>query len=157
MLALAAAVAAAGCGGGGGGKRLTKSEFIAKADGICAEANKNVPKPPSDLANVDPTAATTTDEQLKKFGDYIDDVVKHLRSELDDLRGIKPPADLQDKYDSGLATLDESLNEISEAADAARDGDREKLKSKLDESDKHSNEANKLAKELGLTVCGSSS
>jgi hypothetical protein len=156
MLALAAAVAAAGCGGGGGGKRLTKSEFIAKTDGICTEANKTVPKPPTDLANVDPTAATTTDEQLKKFGDYIDEVVKHFRSELDDLRNVKPPTDLQDKWDSALAGLEESLNEVSEAADAARAGDRTKMKSKLDESDKHSNESNKLAKELGLTVCGSS-
>ena len=154
ILALGLSFAAAGCGGGGGGKRLTKSEFIVKADGICGAADKSAPKPPSDIARVDPTSATVTDEQLNKFGDFLDDIVKHFRGELGDLRKIKPPADLQDKWDSALATLDEALNELSDAADAGHNADRQKFKDKVAESDKHSKEGNKLAKELGLTVCG---
>ena len=149
---------AAGCGGGGdgGGDRLTKAEFITKADGICKEANSKIPTPPDDLKNVDPTAASTTDEQLDEFGDYVEKVANVFGDEVDELRDLNPPADLEDKFDSALATLDEAVNELGEAAEAAKDADREKLKEKLEESDKHGNEADKLAKELGLTVCGSS-
>ncbi len=157
VLVLIAAAVAAGCGGGGngGGDRLSKSEFIAKADSICKQANDNVPTPPDELKNVDPTAASTTDEQLDAFGNYLDDVVKVFGNEIDDLRDVNPPADLEDKFDSSLATLDEAVNELDEAGAAAKDADRKKLKEKLAESQKHGAEADKLAKELGLTVCGS--
>jgi uncharacterized protein YicC (UPF0701 family) len=162
-LSLALAAAAAGCGGGGGDSSssssssssdqpLTKSELITKADGICSEANKNVPTPPSDLMNFNPTTATT--EKLKEFGDYLEKVVEHFRGELEDLQKLKPPEEIADDYDKAMANLEESLNELDEAGEAARNGDRQKLLSKLEESDKHSTEANKLAKKIGLKVCG---
>jgi hypothetical protein len=157
-ISIALAAVAAGCGGGGDSSSsdqpLTKSELIAKADGICSQANKGVPTPPSDLANFNPT--TATEDQLKEFGDYLDKVAKHFRTELDDLQNLKPPADLADDYDKAMANLEESLNELDEAAEAAKKGDRNELLSKLAESDKHSTEANKLAKKIGLKVCGAS-
>jgi hypothetical protein len=157
-LVLLAAVVAAGCGGdgGGGGDRLTKAEFITKADGICKDANSKVPTPPDDLKNVDPTAASTTDEQLDEFGNYVEKVANVFGDEVDELRDLNPPADLENKFDSALETLDEAVKELGEAAEAAKDADRDTLKAKLEESDKHGNEADKLAKEIGLTVCGSS-
>jgi hypothetical protein len=156
-LSIALAAAAAGCGGGGGDSSssdqpLTKSELITKADGICSEANKNVPTPPSDLTNFNPTTATT--EKLKEFGDYLEKVVEHFRGELEDLQKLKPPEEIADDYDKAMANLEESLNELDEAGEAARNGDRQELLSKLEESDKHSTEANKLAKKIGLKVCG---
>ena len=158
-LAVALAATAAGCGGGGGGgggERLTKSEFVSKADGICDKANKKVPQPPSELRNgFDPATKKGTDAQYKKFGDYVGKIVKIFRGEVDELQGIKPPTNLQDTYDKALATLGEAVNELGEASDAAKSGDRDEVKDKLAESDKHGNEANKLAKQLGLTVCGS--
>jgi hypothetical protein len=157
-ISIALAAAAVGCGGGGDSSSsdqpLTKSEFIAKADGICSQANKGVPTPPSDLANFNP--ATANDDQLKEFGDYLEKVSKHFRNELDDLQALEPPAELADDYDKAMANLEESLNELDEAAEAAKDGDRKELLSKLAESDKHSTEANKLAKKIGLKVCGAS-
>ena len=158
VLVLLAAVVAAGCwgDGDGGGDRLTKSEFIAKADSICKEANEKIPTPPDEIRNIDPTKLDATDEQLDAFGNYLDDIVGVFRDEVDELREVNPPADLEDKYDSVLATLDEAVNELDEAAAAAKDADRDKLKEKLAESDEHGDEADKLGKELGLTVCGSS-
>jgi hypothetical protein len=158
VLAVALAATAAGCGGGGSkssGKPLTKSEFVAKADGICTATNKKQPKLPTDLSGVDPTGASVTDKQLDEFGSYIDKIVKLFRSEINDLHGVKPPADLQNDYDKALANLDEAINELSDAAGAAHNADRAKFKSKLAESDKHSATANDLAKKLGLQVCGS--
>jgi hypothetical protein len=160
-LVVALAVVAAGCGGGGSksssGKPLTKAEFVSKADGICAKANKDVPSPPSDLRNgFDPNAKKGTDDQYKEFGDYLGKIVKIFRSEVDDLHGLKPPSNLQDTWDKALAALDEAINELDEAGKAAKDGDRDEVKSKLAESDKHGSEADKDAKDLGLTTCGSS-
>jgi hypothetical protein len=159
FVAVAMAATAAGCGGsgGGGGKRLAKDEFISKADSICDAANKKVPTPPSELrSGFDPTTSKGTDAQYKTFGDYLDKIVKIFRGEVGDLHSLKPPADLQDTYDKALATLDEGVNEVDEAASAAKDGNRTEVKDKLAESEKHSSEANKLAQQLGLTVCGSS-
>jgi hypothetical protein len=156
LCAVLSGLALTACGGSSN-KRLSKPDFVAKADGICAKANKDAPKPPSDLANVDPTAAGTTKEQLDEFGTFFDKLVKHFRGELDDLRGVKPPADLQDTWDRALASLEETLNEADDAAQAAHDGDRATMKAKLDESDKHSKESDVLAKQLGLKVCGNSS
>jgi hypothetical protein len=155
-ISIALGAAAAGCGGGGGSsdQPLTKSELIAKADGICSQANKGVPSPPSDLANFNP--ATANEDQLKEFGDYLDKVSKHFRAELEDLQALEPPQELADDYDKAMANLEESLNELDEAAEAAKKGDRNELLSKLAESDKHSTEANKLAKKIGLKVCGAS-
>jgi hypothetical protein len=41
------------------------------------------------------------------------------------------------------------------AAEAAHDADRDRLKEKLDESQRHFSEANGIAKGYGLKVCGS--
>jgi hypothetical protein len=154
-LAVAMAATAAGCGGSGGGKRLTKDEFVAKADGICAAANKKVPTPPTGFKNFDPTAGKGTDADYKRYGDYVQKVVKIFRGEVGDLRGLKPPTNLQDTFDKAIATLDEAVNELNDAGTAAKDGNRAVVKAKLAESDKHGKDANKFAKQLGLTVCGS--
>lgn len=154
------AVLAAGCGGGsdgGGGERLSKAEFVTKADAICTDFKAKGEKLKLDLpAGFDPTSASATEEQLDKFGDYIDDNVKLFRTEIDELRDLNPPVDVEDDFNKAVSLLEETADEGEDAAGAAHDADRDKLKEKLAESEKHSNEANTLAKKLGLTVCGSS-
>jgi hypothetical protein len=153
-------VLAAGCGGddnGGGGEQLTKAEFVTKADAICKEFDDKGDALKPDLPpGVDPTSASATDEQVDKFGDYLDDVVELFREELDELHDLNPPDELDDQYTKALSLLDETGNEIEEAAEAAHDADKDKLKEKLEEAGKHGDEADQIAKDIGLKECGSS-
>ena len=158
----ALAFAAAGCGGddkgGGGGEPLTKPEFISQADAICKkyeEKGESI-KPEGLPSDFDPTSPNATDEQLDKFGDFIEEVVDVFRGEVDELRDLTPPADFQTDYNRALELLDETGNEYEEASEAAHDADRDKIKEKLEEADRHSNDANKIAKDYGLKVCGAS-
>ena len=151
---------AAGCGGddkGGGGDQLSKAEFIDKADGICKEFNDKGEKiEPKDLpSDFDPTSPNATDEQLDKFGDYLDEVHDVFGDEVDELHDLDPPDELDSDWTKGLALLDETLNELDEAAEAAHDADRDKLKEKLEEGQRHGDESDALAKKIGLKVCGS--
>jgi hypothetical protein len=162
LLVAALAAVAAGCGGGksssGGGGRLSKSEFISQADAACGDANKKVPSPPAELRSgtFDPTAEKGTDQQYKAFGDYLGKVVTIFRGEVKKLKPIKPPAELQSTWDKALSTLSKAIDEIDEASSAAKSGDRATVKDKLAESDKNGSAADKLARQLGLKVCGSS-
>jgi hypothetical protein len=149
------AVLAAGCGGddnGGGGDRLTNAAFVAQANAICKKANDKAEALQPDLPqNFDPK--TATDEQLDTFGDFLDDVVGIFRPEIDELRDLNPPENVEDDFNQALSLVEESLNEADEAAEAAHDGDGDKVQEKLDESEEHSDEADEIATKLGLTVC----
>ena len=157
-LAVALAAATAGCGGddkgGGGGDRLSNAEFVSQANAICKGANDKAAAVKPDLpSSFDPTSAKATDEQLDTFGDYLDEVVGIFRDEVGDLRDLNPPEAVDDDFNKTLSLVDETLNEGDEAAEAAHDADRDKLKDKLAESERHSNEADTIATKLGLTKC----
>lgn len=157
LVVCASALGAAGCGGGdgGGGERLSKADFVSQANTICRDANKEAeglkPDLPSDF---DPTSESVTDDQLDTFGDYIEEITGIFRDQVDELRGLKPPEDFQDDFDRALDLVDETLNESEAAADAAHDGDRETMNAKLEESERNSDEANRIANGYGLTDCG---
>jgi len=143
-----------GGGGSGGGEPLSKAEFATKGNAICAAANKKADALETGLPpSFDPTSSSATDEQLDKFGDYIDEIVDIFRDQVGDLRELTPPEEFQDGYDRALELVDESLNEGAEAAEAAHDGEREKMNAKLEESQRNSDEADKLAKSYGLDTC----
>ncbi len=150
--ALAALVLlAAGCGSSA--KRLSKDEFITKADGICGAAQKGIPRIPASLGkNFDPATAST--ERLAAFGTYLQGVLTVFRNEVRELRKLHPPKDFQASYDSVLDLLDEGVKEGGEASAAARSGERAKVQAKLTESDDHFGSANKIARDYGLKVCG---
>ena len=156
----AACFLAAGCGGdgdGGGGEPLSKAEFISQADAICKkhEAEGDAIKPEDLPSDFDPTSPNATEEQLDRFGDYIDKIVPVFRDQLDELRELTPPEDFQTDYNRALGLLDETANEYEEAGEAAHDADREKIKEKLQEGSRHSNDADKIATDYGLKECGS--
>ncbi len=154
LLALAVALALlAGCGGNSA--RLSKGEFVKKADAICGSAQKGIPRIPASLGkNFDP--ATADETGLAAFGTYLESVVTVFRTELRDLRKLHPPSDFQKSYDATLDLLDKGVKEGGEAAVAARAGDRAKVQARLSESDGHFRSANKIARDYGLKTCGSS-
>jgi hypothetical protein len=151
----AIAAMAAGCGGGGGGSALTKEDFISQADAICTKydtefTNEVEPTYPS----VDPTSASTTDEDLKKFEEPLH-ATHDLRSrQVDELRGLAPPEDFREQWDTVLSDLDTGVEATAEAADAIGDADRAAVEAAFASAQPAFDEADRIVKEYGFKVCG---
>lgn len=156
LVPLAALLAlAAGCGGDGGGGRLTKEELITQADAICREYDAKIEAEARNLPQVDPTAANTSDEDLRKFGEGIPKIVGIARDQVSELRDLSPPEDFEAGYEETMDELDEAIDELDEAGEAMRDLDRDGVKSHLAASEAKSDEADERAREYGFKECGS--
>ena len=133
----AAALLAAGCGGD---DRLSREELASRADAICTKYEGELDQlaEPQSLADVERLA--------KEAKPVIEDGV-------DELDSLRPPEDLEDEWDrwiSGQRESIEALDDLREAA-AARDDDR--IQQVVQEQQGKEQEADDLARELGLDEC----
>ncbi|MBA2358143.1 MAG: hypothetical protein H0V84_06915 [Actinobacteria bacterium] len=155
LASLALALAAASCGGGGGGDRLTKEELIAQGDAICKKHRDKFEA--IDFPKTDPTSPETSDEVLEQFGGALDQGVTIFRDQIGELRDLNPPEDFEEAYDGAMDGLDGAVDSLDEAAGAAHDADRDKLREALDESNRRGEAADKVARDYGFQVCGAES
>ncbi len=145
-IAVAGVAVLAGCGGGGG-SALSKEDFIAQADAICTKydtefTNEVEPTYPS----VDPTSASTSDEDLKNFEEPLQ-ATHDLRSrQVDELRALTPPEDFQEQWDTVLSDLETGVEATAEAADATGNADRAAVKAAFDSAQPAFDEADRMAK-----------
>jgi hypothetical protein len=133
-------VALPACGGGSGGQPLTKQEYAAKADAICAkgiEQQKELGSP-ADVADL----ARVADKTLGILDDALDDFGK-----------LKPPATEQEKAKQWLAQVKLLRDDLEQVRDKAKDNDLKALQQIAATSQTHNTTANKLAAELGMSVC----
>jgi hypothetical protein len=94
------------------GEELTREEFLAEGDEICAEAHEAF----TDLqAETPATAATAAD-----LTGQLVNIAEDERDEIDDLEG---PDDLEGEVDSYLAARDEGIDQLQRGLDAAEDND----------------------------------
>jgi hypothetical protein len=118
LVLLAAAAAATGCGGDDEDKGPTKQAFIAKADAICAEANKK-------------EAALNPGEIGWHYGDRFEDsafLSKFTAPGQDALRQLKalePPKDDRQQMAAVLSSLQALVGALDEQAADARAGRRQ--------------------------------
>lgn len=115
---------------GGGNDRLSKAEYIKKADEICKAA----------AAKSDAVEAPETEEE---FEDYIVEVVKLAREEVKDLRALDGPKDDEDTLDSMYDSLEKALDMIEEDPAAAMEMTEDPFE-----------ESSEMAKEYGFKECG---
>lgn len=145
--ALVAALAAslvAGCGGGAVPARsepLTRTEWIARADAICAGANARIqalgkPQNAGELATVTEDAVAINDEALVS------------------IRALQPPPEIEEQVARALE-LSEQQNEIARAiADAADTRDQATVQRLIAELAPLDQEAERVADAIGLETCG---
>ena len=154
LLALAVATMAgvSGCGdSGGGGGRLSQEEFVQQADAICSEAEEK-----QDAIDVPDLTASPSNADLEKFADALEEGVSLTRDQIDELRELTPPEDAGAEWDKTVDELDASMDDVDDAAGAARDGDTAGLMKSINEGSVKAESASKRAKALGLKSCGSS-
>jgi hypothetical protein len=135
-LTVAAALIVAGCGGGGDDSStssLSKSEWIAKADAICQQGNQEIEQAArQQFGNQKPTAA-----DVQQFA--IQTALPNTQSQIDKIKALGAPSGDEDQ-----------VNKILGAVQA----DIDKAKAAGDMENSTFADANALARQYGLKVCG---
>lgn len=144
---------AAACGGGS--ERLSKQELISQGDAICTEYQAKSEEAERALPQVDPTSSSTSDENLRKFGEVVPDLVEILRDQIGELRSLEPPEEDEDRYEVAMDALDSGADRLDEAGEAARDADRAGVRAALTAAQTKLNQADAIARDYGYKVCGS--
>jgi hypothetical protein len=135
--ALAIGVIATGCGSsddnGDSTSSLSKTEWIAKADAICHQGDQQIEQQARQtFGNQRPTAA-----QVQQFA--TETALPNTQSEIDKIRALGAPSGEEDQVNKILDTVQADIDEA---------------KSQGDFSNATFADANTLAKQYGLKVCG---
>lgn len=147
-LALAVAGLALVATGCGGGNRLTKSEFVSRADAICAKYEQKIRKAMNGVPAGNEAQLATA----------IEKVLPVIRTGNDELRDLDPPKSLQDRYDRWLRIGDAEVGAAKRLHDALRDSDRQGVQSAFAELQQRDAQQDRLAREeLGLNGCATGS
>jgi len=126
--------------GSGGGQPLTKAQYAAKADAICAKGSER------QKALGNPTS-------VAELGRVADRTLSILDDAISDLNKLKPPASEQTKADQWLAQVRQLRDDLEQIRDKAKAQDLKALQQIATTSQQHNAQANQLATDLGMTVC----
>lgn len=165
LAVFAALVVLGGCGGSsgetdtetvtvGGGDELTKSEWIAKADAICAQEQRQE-KPLKAEFESRRQEPEQSPEQLKALADTTRELLRLVSNEVGDLRQLQPPAADRETVEEMLMTVDGSVPLGEEFADAIEAGDSAEIEATAQRIEQNSAKGQGLAQGYGLKVCGS--
>jgi hypothetical protein len=147
LFAVAAlALVAGGCGSKG--KRLSKGEFVTRADAICAKYEKRVQ---SRMAGVPPG-------DQKQLASSIEKVLPVIRKGNDELRSLKPPESLQARFDRWMGIADAEVTAAQNLHDALDKNDQAAIQAAFQELQTKDAAQDRIARQdLGLTGCASGS
>ncbi|MGD0272703.1 MAG: hypothetical protein ABSB96_03120 [Gaiellaceae bacterium] len=139
-LLVAGVIVVTGCGGGGGGKRLSKKEFAAKANELCAAYNKKV--------NAVPTPKTDAEALAS-----LDKLLPLDKKLIADVKNLKPPASEEATVKRVVTLGEEQAARIEALIAAVKAKDKATLNTLISEGDKNDKESKALFKQLGITEC----
>jgi len=137
--ALLAGLLAAGCGGGG---RLSKQGYAKQADAICSKYNRKIE------ALGRPKSAA-----LAEIARFADQALALERKGNAELAGLKPPKSEEKTAQEWVIQNDVVAKAVGDLRDAARTNDRVALAAALQRGNSANKVANKLARQLGLSIC----
>jgi len=139
----------AGCGGDDDSGPLTKDEFIAQADQICADTN----------ASTDANEAEFNSAIQSGDLDAAADLVAESNTEIEDAIGqiedLDAPEEDQATIDQFLSISNDQIELASKLEGAIRDGDNPELKALGAQADQLQKESDTVADEYGFVDCGS--
>lgn len=141
-LAVAAVlVAAAGCAKGGG--RLTKAEYITRADAICREINEKGGE-----------VSRPTGRDPEALAEYADKTIEFVEPRVERFKALKGPESDQASIDELNASFDRLISNLKGVAAAIRSGDREAGRKVTTELQMAIDKNRRLAKQYGFKECG---
>ena len=142
-------VALVGCGDSG----VSKSDYIAKADAFCKERNAEAKERNEKLQQV-ATEAHSESEFWSKATPVLEDGLEWARDTQEDFKDIEPPEADKETIDDLNAAIDQELDGLEKAVDAARDRDLDRFTDLANEQEKTDDRANEIARDYGFKQCG---
>ena len=144
FIVLGLALIGAGCGGDdkGSSPSPTKAEFVRKGNAICTNGNKKIDAKGRKLFGGQ--QKKPSESQLKKFA--TDVLIPEVQKQVDQIRDLGAPKGDEKKV---KAILDAAQQGIDKAK-------KDPIAITQDNGADPFQKANKLARDYGLTVCGSS-
>jgi hypothetical protein len=133
----------AGCGDDDEGS-LTKAEFVQKANAICTAGNKEIEKGVESFVNENSSSGKPlTDAQLAEGAEEI--VIPSLREQVDGIDALGTPSEDGEQAEELVEAAKDALEEVEDepALAVPQTGDPNPFA-----------EANELARDYGLDVCG---
>jgi len=142
-LLLLSATAAFGCGGGGGETTsLSRSDFVARADEVCRQTQR-------EFNQIQKTPASTPEAAERQ----VDALIDVSEQALDDLRSIGPPQELEAGYESYLAARERAVGFLQDGRDAAADRNAEAYVRAKRRVSAEQGTRLALARDVGLSDC----
>lgn len=140
VLPLGAGVALFVAACGGGGSALSKSEFDAKANAICAKYTKKIDAVPGP-------------RNINQVPAYVVLVKPYVERGVDELASLEPPANLRDTFASWMSTQREAITQTDELRQAAERNDLVGVNRMIQMLRDRNRRGNALAAQLGADVC----
>jgi hypothetical protein len=125
-LALLAGCGGSGDDGNGGGDKMSRDEFVSKANEICREGAEKINAKTQEIQDKI-QQAKGAEEQQKAVADVLEDTAKEYDPYLERLGDLQPPDEISGDWEKFLRGVNDAFDLIPDLADATRDGDREKL------------------------------
>jgi hypothetical protein len=137
---MGAALALAGCGDDA--EQVSAEELVSRGDEICAEGRKRFDEVQSrSLPNASAAAAQTSQ------------LVEVATDELNELRDIRPPDELRERYDRYLEARGRALELLEQGQEAAQEKDADAYVKAQAEAAAAQAERLKLARAVGFKEC----
>lgn len=151
--ALALSFALAACGGGDddGGEADPTAEFIAAADEVCAESQRERVELVDDFQLADLEASQ--EEVLATQAEREAALLEVREDYAPELEALEPPEDLVADWDEFLSLQEDARAAGADAVAALEDGDEPRATKAFDQVSKLTEEAHAVAEEIGLEAC----
>ena len=120
--------------GGGSEDRLTKEEFLTQGNAICSSGDEKI----GAAAESTFGSSEPTQEEIGAFAS--ETIVPTIQDEIDQLRDLSPPKEDEDQVNAMLDEAQSALDNLKANPELATQGGGFE-------------EANRLAKDYGLTAC----
>jgi hypothetical protein len=133
-----ATTGATGATGAAGGEPLTKEAFITAADGVCRQGDQQINKEARKVFGGGQEPSQQDQEQF-----VTDTVLPNIQSQIDGIRALTPPEGDEDEVNAILDAAQQGIDEGEQDPSSFTQGGGNPF-----------SEANKLAKDYGLTACG---
>jgi hypothetical protein len=132
------------------GEKLTKSEYIAKADDICRDTKKATKKYSDQLDELQGKAGN----DLTKLAPILEGGFKEERKGRARLRALPAPSEDKATLDAYFASADKTLDVGAQLERAAKENDVAKAKKLIKDNEGVDDRQKQQATQYGFKVCG---
>ncbi len=125
----------------GGDDRLSREEYLARADAICTKYEEK-------LAEL---GRPRSFEEAVAIGD---EAIPLLRDGVDELKELEPPKELEARVDAWNALNERNVEFAEDLRDAAKRRDRARVRAVARATEANEQRADRAARDIGLRACG---